>query len=352
MIILGIESTCDETAASIVKDGSVILSNVIASQDDIHSQYGGVFPELAARAHVDIIMPVINDALIIAGVTPDDIDAIAVANEPGLIGSILVGLNTAKTLSMAWNKPFIGINHIEAHLYAAMMSNNSYMFPSLGVVISGGHTLLLKINDIGNYEKIGTTIDDAVGEAFDKVASILKLPYPGGPHVEKLAKDGISSYYPLIKPSKMKDKPFHFSFSGLKTKVLYTAKGQGANKNSPLIISESEKAHLAAAFQEAAFDDIIDKAALAADSIQGCKGVYFGGGVTNNKRIKEKIEQFKIEQLKIENKNIEIPVFWPSKKLSLDNAAMIAGLAFHKVKNKSEKEKLDLVANAKVFSGI
>ena len=190
MLVLGIESTCDETAAAVVKNGHEILSNIIASQDDIHNQYGGVFPELAARRHLEAIIPVIDEALKKANVTKDDIDLIAVANKPGLVGSILIGLNTAKALSMAWDKPYVGINHIEAHLYASMMGVDmeKISFPSLGVVISGGHTLLLKIDKIGQYEKISSTIDDAIGEAFDKVASILGLPYPGGPHVEKLAK--------------------------------------------------------------------------------------------------------------------------------------------------------------------
>ena len=224
MLVLGIETTCDETAAAVVEDGSKILSNIIFSQIHLHQKFGGVFPELASRSHVDKILLAIDESLKKANITLSDIDVIAVANRPGLIGSVLIGLNAAKALSLSLKKPFIGINHIEAHLYAAMMESiNNLIFPALGVVISGGHTKLLKILDIGKYEDIGTTIDDAIGESFDKVASILDLRYPGGPEVEKLAKLGDSTKY-KFKAGKVDKNPFNFSFSGLKTKVLYTKK--------------------------------------------------------------------------------------------------------------------------------
>lgn len=229
MLVLGIESTCDETGASVVEDGRRILSNVVASSADIHERFGGVFPELACRRHIDAILPVIDEALRKAAVTPKEIDLIAVAKGPGLVGALLIGMNAAKGLSIAWEKPLIGVNHVEGHLYASMMELSDIPLPALGVVLSGGHTLLLKILDIGSYEPIGTTVDDAVGEAFDKVASLLGLPYPGGPHVERLAKTGNPKGCHFT-PGNVKKNPLDFSFSGLKTAVLYTVKGQAAQK--------------------------------------------------------------------------------------------------------------------------
>jgi N6-L-threonylcarbamoyladenine synthase len=334
MLILGIESTCDETAAAIVRDGEAILSQTIASQIEIHQKYGGVFPEIASRHHLEIILPVIEKTLSQASLSFSEIDAIAVAKGPGLIGSLLIGVNVAKTLSLCYQKPLIGINHVEAHLYAAMMGNPK-IFPSLGVVISGGHTLLIKIQGVGQYEAIGTTIDDAIGEAFDKVASILDLPYPGGPSVENLAKEGNPNKYPF-KAGKCKDLPFHFSFSGLKTKVLYTVKGQGSKKNSETQISQEEKPHIAASFQQAALLDVIEKALLAARTYD-CKALYFGGGVSNNQTLR----------IMLQEKKPQIPIYFPSKGLSLDNAAMIAGLAFHK-RSGQEKDPFSLQAQSRL----
>lgn len=332
MLVLGIETTCDETGASIVEEGNIILSNVVFSQQDLHKKYGGVYPELASRSHVDKILFIIQEALSQAKLTLDDIDLIAVAKEPGLIGSLLVGLNTAKGLSLVLKKPFIGINHIEAHLYAAMMGRSEdLIFPALGVVISGGHTMLLKILDIGAYEIIGTTIDDAIGECFDKVASILDLPYPGGPQVEKLAAGAAFDKY-KFKSGKTIN-PFDFSFSGLKTKVLYTVKGQSSKKDSPTIIEEEDKKFIAASFQRCAFEDLINKSLLAAKKFD-LKAIYFGGGVTNNKTLKEMFE-------KIQNKPV---LFWPERGLSLDNAAMIAGLGYHKYNKSFISDKLDIQA--------
>ncbi len=339
MLVLGIETTCDETAASIVEDGNKILSNIIFSQVHLHKKYGGVFPELASRSHIDKILPVIEESLKTAKVSLDEIDVIAVANRPGLVGSLLIGLNTAKALSFALDKPFIGINHIEAHLYASMMGDDKDpIFPALGVVISGGHTMLLKISDIGKYEMLGTTIDDAIGESFDKVAKILDLSYPGGPEVEKLAKKGDSSKY-QFKAGKVDKNPFDFSFSGLKTKVLYTVKGQKSKKDYPTIIKEEDKKHIAASFQKCAFEDLIKKSIKAADHFN-LKAIYFGGGVTCNKALKE---MFK-------NKNLDIELFWPKKDLSLDNAAMIAGLGYHKYKKVLKSDKLDILAEPTISS--
>lgn len=314
MKVLAIETTCDETAAAVVENGREILSNVIASQSEFHEQFGGVFPEMAARAHVDTLIPVVKQALEKAQISKQQIDLIAVSNRPGLIGPLLIGLNGAKALSLALDKPFIGINHVEAHLYAAMMSQEELLLPAIGVVISGGHTFLTKILDVGTYEMIGTTVDDAVGEAFDKVATLLELPYPGGPPIEQLAKQGDPTKYPF-KPGVVKGKPYDFSFSGLKTNVLYTIKGQNGRKDSAAVIPEEEKAHIAAGFQEAALFDIASKAQKAKEEF-GCKAIYLGGGVSQNKRLREILK--------------EEVVFWPDAELTVDNAAMIGGLAYHK----------------------
>lgn len=326
MLTFGIETTCDETAVAVVKEGIEILSNVIASQSALHRKFGGVFPEMAARQHVDMVIPTIQEALDQAQITPSQIDLIAVAKGPGLIGPLLIGLNAAKALALAWEKPFIGVNHVEAHLYAAMMSNRSFEFPALGVVVSGGHTFLAKILEVGRYEMIGTTVDDAVGEAFDKVAALLNLPYPGGPEIEALAKSGDPRRYPY-KAGKVKGQPWDFSFSGLKTNVLYTVKGQNGLKQDQSAISPEERCHVAASFQETALSDIAAKALLAAKAFH-CKAIYVGGGVSNNRRLRELLQG-------------EIPVYWPRSSLSLDNGAMIAGLGFHRFKGVSDPFDLE-----------
>lgn len=328
MLVLGIESTCDETACSVVRDGKKILSNVIASQTDLHAQYGGVFPELACRRHIDALIPVLEQALKEADVKKREIDLIAVAKGPGLIGAILLGLHSAKALSLAWKKPFVGVNHVEAHLYAAMMREEPLLFPALGVVVSGGHTFLVRISNIGEYEMIGQTVDDAIGEAFDKVGVMLGLSYPGGPAIEALAKRGDPSLY-AFKAGRVKGAPWNFSFSGLKTNVLYTVKGQNQDKKAPSTISEAEKPHIAAAFQEAALGDIVTKAVLAAQAFE-CKAIYLGGGVSNNGRLRKLFERS------------PIPVFWPPKGLSLDNGAMIAGLGYQVFKGQGHGDGLDL----------
>jgi len=333
MLVLGIETTCDETAVAVVEDGLQILSNVVASQIDLHRKYGGVFPEMAARQHVDLIIPTIQEALGQAQVDPNEIDLIAVATEPGLIGPLLIGLNAAKTLHMAWKKPFIGVNHVEAHLYAAMMSNKVFTFPALGVVVSGGHTLLVRIFDVGRYELIGTTVDDAIGEAFDKVANLLDLPYPGGPEIEALAQKGDPHYFPF-RAGKVKGRPFDFSFSGLKTNVLYRVKGQNGDKRGKIAISEEEKSHVAASFQEAALRDVASKTLAAAKSFD-CKAIYIGGGVSCNRRLRELLA--------------EALVYWPTKELCLDNAAMIAGLGFHMYQGKSDPLTLEPKTRAPIF---
>ena len=318
MKVLGIESTCDETACAVVCSGTKILSNVISSQIDLHKAFGGVVPELACRRHIEVILPILDEALKKASVTLEEIDLIAVAHGPGLIGALLIGLNAAKALSLALNKPFIGVNHIKAHLYASIMSHKeNILFPCLGVVLSGGHTTLVKMNSLSSYDLIGQTIDDAIGEAFDKAAKILDLPYPGGPEIEKLALNGDPDKYKL-KSGVVKNQPFQFSFSGLKTSVLYKVKGQGGSIKGENTIPDSEKSSIAASFQKAAFSDVIKKCHLAAKKYN-CRSMLFGGGVTNSQTLRTMFQK----------SEPSIPLFWPSTGLSLDNAAMIAGLGYH-----------------------
>lgn len=315
MLVLGIESTCDETGCAVVRDGKEILSNVVASQEDLHRAYGGVVPELACRRHVDVCLPVLNQALEEAGVSIEEIDLIAVAHGPGLIGALLIGLNFAKSLSLTLKKPFVGVNHVEAHLYATMM-HHEVKLPSLGVVISGGHTALVKVNGIGSYQLIGQTQDDAIGEAFDKVAKLLNLPYPGGPNIEKLAKLGNPHRFPF-KAGKIKKRPFDFSFSGLKTAVLYLVKGQNGKSQTPLIVHEEERADVAASFQHTACSDLVEKIGSALKEYQ-CHSVIFGGGVSQNLYLRNLAEE-----------KIGSPIYWPAKGLCLDNGAMIGGLGYH-----------------------
>lgn len=305
MLVLGIESSCDETAAAIVKDGREILSQCIATQIDLHQIFGGVVPELACRRHIDNIMPVIEKALKQATLTLEEVDLIAVTKGPGLIGALLIGLHAAKGLAFALDKPLVGINHVEAHLYAAIMSaNEPISFPCLGLVLSGGHTVLLKVNAIGCYELIGHTVDDAIGEAFDKVAKLLKLPYPGGPEIELLAKKGDANRF-AFKAGNVKGFPFHFSFSGLKTAVLHMLKN--GHDHAP---------DIAASFQKTAFTDVFNKT-LAASNHFGYQEVLFGGGVVNNRYLKELFL------------NSSLKCHFPKPELTLDNAAMIAGLGYH-----------------------
>ena len=327
MIILGIETTCDETAASLVRDGREILSNVIASSADIHMKYGGVFPELACRRHIEAIIPVIEEAA--APIAYSKIDLIAVAKGPGLIGALLIGMQTAKGLSLAWNKPLIGVNHVEAHLYGAMMgAPEPLLFPALGIVLSGGHTFLAKILGVGQYELLGTTVDDAIGEAFDKVGTLLNQPYPGGPRVEKLALKGNPKRF-SFKAGKVKKNPLDFSFSGLKTSVYYALRDR--------LIDDQEKADAAASFQETAFSDIVSKAALALSQFS-CRAIYLGGGVCNNQRLRALFAQsFSL-----------LPIFWPPADLSLDNAAMIAGLGYHKFLHNPTGDPLDLDVKTRI----
>lgn len=318
MKVLGIETSCDETAVAVVENGKAILVNLIASQIDIHKQYGGVFPEVASRHHVNRLLPLVEKAIEIT----NEIDLIAVTNGPGLMGALLMGVTAANTLGFGWDKPVVGVNHIEAHIYAAMIGTTP-LFPALGVVVSGGHTLLIKMQNITSYEILGTTVDDAAGEAFDKVATLLEYPYPGGPHIEKLAIEGDEKKYHL-RSGQIKRHPFHFSFSGLKTQILYLVKGMNGTKNDLTIIDKEEKKHIAASFQRAIFKDIVKKSLKAALSFP-CRAIYFGGGVTQNKAFRQSFTH-----------HCPIPLFWPPQNLGLDNAVMIAGLGYHLRAQKGE----------------
>ena len=309
MKVLGIETSCDETAVSIVEQGTHVLINLISSQTEIHRPFGGVFPEMASRAHIDCLLPLIERAT-----QSISIDLIAVTQGPGLMGSLLMGVTAANTLAYGWNKPLVGVNHLEAHLYSAMMERPP-QFPALGIVVSGGHTFLAEMRGLCEYKILGKTVDDAIGEAFDKVAVLLGYPYPGGPYIEELAKEGDPFKYPF-KGGRVKGRPLDFSFSGLKTHVLYTVKGIGAHPKDPIAIDSGEKKDIAASFQKAALDDIFHKALQAAKTFD-CKAIYLGGGVTQNQRLRALFE------------TAAYPVFWPPKGLEIDNGAMIAGLGYH-----------------------
>lgn len=336
MKTLGIETSCDETAIAIVEDGKKILCNVIATQEDLHQIYGGVFPELASRRHREVILPLIDKALSQANCTPADIDLIAVTKGPGLIGSLNIGISAAKSLSLAWQKPLIGVNHVEAHIYASIMSLDSEpQFPSLGVVLSGGHTCIFLLESPTKYRLISTTVDDAIGEAFDKIAKLLSLPYPGGPQIEKLAKLGDEQAY-AFKAGLVKQNPLYFSFSGLKTNVLYAVKGQNGQISDRTEIGATEKQNIAASFQKCAIHDIIRKTLKAAE-IHGVKAIYMGGGVTQNQYLRQKL-----------NEQSPTEIYWPGLDLCLDNAAMIAGFGSRMYEEKFDLEGLSLKAYPRI----
>lgn len=329
MLVLGIESTCDETGCAVVREGKQLLSNVVASQIALHAPFGGVVPELACRSHVDSFPSVLAEALKKAQIRLGDVDLISVAHGPGLIGALLVGLHMAKGLSLGLDIPLVGVNHIEAHLVAPFMDKDIPL-PALGLVLSGGHTSLVLIKEIGSYQLIGQTQDDAVGEAFDKVAKMLGLPYPGGPEIEKRAKMGNPFRYPF-KGGRIKKRPLDFSFSGLKTAVLYQLRGQNCAHEHLSTLEEQEINDFAASFQQAAFTDILEKALLAIKTWE-CKSVVVGGGVSNNQSLRARLEEA-----------CSLPVFWPPKGLSLDNGAMIAALGYHLYQQRGA-DPLDLKA--------
>ena len=311
--ILTLETSCDETAAAIVTDSLEILGEVVASQDELHRRFGGVVPEIASRAHVERILPVIDETLRKAGVTLDDIDAVAVANTPGLAGSLLVGLVAAKAICAAKNIPLIAVNHLQAHLYACRLAAGVEVFPCVGLIVSGGHSNLYHCRGPLDFELLGATIDDAAGEAFDKVASMLGLPYPGGPSIQRAAERGNPAAYSLPRTFLHDDDRLDFSFSGLKTAVRYQLVGPGKSDFSQLRLEDKQVADLAASFQEAVVDCLVGKAFLALRKTD-LRTLCVGGGVAANRRLRERLER----QARADG--VELHIAPP--RLCTDNAVM------------------------------
>ena len=346
-LILGIESTCDETAASVVDGGVRVRSNVIASQVDLHEVYRGVVPEIASRAHIENLLPVLSGACETAGVRASEVDAIAVAHRPGLIGSLLVGVTAAKTIAWSLGKPLVGVDHVQAHLYSVMLVDGAtggkgargvrdgvssnvassvasaasatptaapsgVAFPAVGLVCSGGHTALYLLRDWIDVTLIGQTIDDAVGEAYDKVSALLNLGYPGGPVIDTLAARGDPKAYDFPR-SRLDRASLDFSFSGLKTSVLYAVRGQNGRERDAAALSDAQRADVAASFQAACIDVLLLKLRRA---LQRCAGrcVIVGGGVSANRGLRQALAE------------LPVPVYVPAMPYCTDNAAMIAGL--------------------------
>lgn len=330
--ILGIESSCDETAAAIVEGGRLILSNVIASQVDLHAQFGGVYPELASREHVRAIHAVVNEALQETHMQLSDLDAIAVTRGPGLAGSLVVGVNMAKALALSAELPIIGTNHLEGHLYSAWLypadskPTPEPKFPLVALLVSGGHTELILMKGHLDYEVLGGTADDAAGEAFDKVARLLNLSYPGGPSIQNAAQNGNPRAFNF--PKARMDKPWDFSFSGLKTSVLRTVEDfKQSGKELPV-------ADIAASFQQAVVDALYEKTIGAAEAYKA-KDIIVAGGVSANRALRETFRA-----------QTRFRVHIPSIKLCTDNAAMIAGAAYrHLVAGQSDNLDFDVQPN-------
>ena len=323
-LILGIETSCDETAAAVVENGCKILSNVVASQIEMHAQYGGVFPEVASREHVLKIVPVIEDTLKEAGITFKDLAAVAVTHGPGLAGSLLVGVNTAKAISFASDLPLLGINHLEGHVYAnwlesANMTVIEKQFPLIALIVSGGHSEIVLMRGHNDYQMLGHTLDDAAGEAFDKVARLLGLGYPGGPAIQQAAEDGDPDAFKL--PRAWLRGTYDYSFSGLKTAALHLVQSF-EGKRLPV-------ADIAASFQAAITDVLVEKTKQAAEEF-GAKQILLAGGVAANKRLRERMV-----------KRADVPVLIPPPKLCIDNGAMIASAAWWHLE-KGERSGWDL----------
>lgn len=319
MNILGIETSCDETAAAVAVDGVHVRSNIVASQVNLHAKYGGVVPEIASRAHIERLDSVIEEALTVANCGRDDIDAIAVTNRPGLVGALIIGVTAAKALSFAWGKPLVGVDHIRAHAYSPAIGLDAPPWPAVALIVSGGHTSLFKVNSPLDIELLGATTDDAAGEAFDKVSTILGLPYPGGPMIEKIARDGnpraVDFPRTMLSPDSL-----DFSFSGIKTAVLYHVHGPGKTSGGLEKLSPSQIADIAASFQQAVIDVLVKKTMLAV-ARAGLDTVVLGGGVAANKALRGALEN--------ECRERKLRFFAAPMSYCTDNAAMIAALGFH-----------------------
>jgi len=307
MLLLSIETSCDETAAAVVQDGRTILSSIVASQIDIHAQYGGVVPEIASRKHLESIIPVIDSALSEAGVTVSDLEGIAVTRGPGLIGALLIGVSAAKGIALGRQLPLVGVNHIESHLLAILLEKE-VAFPFIALVVSGGHTHLYEVKGVGEYRTLGQTIDDAAGEAFDKVAKLFGIPYPGGAVIDRLAVDGNPKSVNFPRPL-LHDGSLNFSFSGLKTSVMTYL------KKNPLSLGHEELPDLCASFQAAVSELLAAKAAEAVRRT-GCKRLVVAGGVACNSGLRRAMQ--------IYSEKSGTDIYFPSPSLCADNAAMIA----------------------------
>lgn len=313
MKILTIESSCDETAAAVIDGDLNVLGAVVASQEKIHEQFGGVVPEIASRAHLERILPVIDETLRRAGIGLCDLSAVAVVNTPGLAGSLLVGLSAAKALALSARLPLVAVNHLQAHVYACRVAFGVDPFPCVGLIVSGGHSNLYRCLTPIEFAPLGTTIDDAAGEAFDKVAAMLGLPYPGGPSIQKSAEKGNPKAYPFPRPLLNEPDRLEFSFSGLKTAVRYKIAGAGKTDCADAHLTEKEKADLAASFQAAVVDCLVGKA-IAALRLTGLATLCVGGGVAANRSFREKMEEAA--------QRIGARLFIPPLKLCTDNAIM------------------------------
>jgi N6-L-threonylcarbamoyladenine synthase len=309
-IVLGIETSCDETAAACVMGGTDVLSSVVSSQVELHAQFGGVVPEIASRAHVELVVPVIARSVVEAGIEDARVDAVAATVGPGLIGALLVGVSTAKALALVWDVPFVGVNHLEAHLYAALLEDPHLDFPLVVLLVSGGHTILVSMEGHGRYRLLGQTIDDAAGEAFDKVARYLGLGYPGGPAIDREAGRGDPTAIQF--PRAMLDEGLDFSFSGLKTAVVNHV------RRHPDVAT----ADVAASFQQAVVDVLVTKARRAASEV-GAKAIALGGGVAANTQLRERLLDVCEED--------GLHAFVPSHSMCTDNAAMIASTAWYRL---------------------
>lgn len=306
--ILGIETSCDETAAAVVCGGRTVLSSVVSSQVDLHARFGGVVPEIASRAHLDLLIPIVAESVVSAGVDDSQIKAVGATYGPGLIGSLLVGVGAAKAMAMAWDVPFVAVNHLEAHLYASLLEDPDLDMPLVVLLVSGGHTLLVRMDGPGQYEVLGQTIDDAAGEAFDKVARFLGLGYPGGPAIDRLAMSGDPTAIRF--PRAMLDEGYDFSFSGLKTSVINWVRKH----------PDVDAADVAASFQQAVVDVLVTKARRAALEV-GARGLAIGGGVAANSQLRESFLDVCVGE--------GLRGFLPSREMCTDNAAMVAAAAWY-----------------------